>query len=43
MQTGEAHVYTGNDDLTWMQNADFWRVQDVIKGKERSIVVLHPK
>ena len=42
-QRGNAHVYTGNDDLEWMLRADFWKVEDVIKGRERSVVILRPK
>jgi hypothetical protein len=43
MQQGEAHVFTGNDDLDWMQRAEFWSVESILKGKERSIIVIHPK
>ena len=42
-QQAEAHVYTGNDDLDWMQRAEFWKVHDVIRGRERSIVELRLK
>ncbi len=40
---GEAHVFTGNDDLEWMQQAEFWKVENIWKGRERSIIELHPK
>lgn len=43
IQNGEAHVFTGNEDLEWMQQADFWKVNYVYSGRERSIVILHPK
>jgi 4-amino-4-deoxy-L-arabinose transferase-like glycosyltransferase len=43
LQQGEAHVYTGNDDLDWMKRADFWRIENIFKGRERSIVVIQPK
>ena len=43
MQQGEAHVFTGNDDLDWMKRAEFWKVVNILKGKERSIIVIHPK
>ena len=43
IQQGEAYVYTGNDDLEWMQRADFWKVNRVLKGRERSIVHLMAK
>jgi 4-amino-4-deoxy-L-arabinose transferase-like glycosyltransferase len=43
LQQGEAHVYTGNDDLDWMERADFWKIENILKGRERSIVVIRPK
>jgi 4-amino-4-deoxy-L-arabinose transferase-like glycosyltransferase len=35
---GEALVLVGNEELTWMQQADFWKVVHIFRGNERSIV-----
>jgi 4-amino-4-deoxy-L-arabinose transferase-like glycosyltransferase len=43
MQQGEAHVFAGVDELQWMEQADFWRIRSVIKGKQRAIIELHPR
>jgi 4-amino-4-deoxy-L-arabinose transferase-like glycosyltransferase len=43
MQQGEAHVFAENEELEWMERADFWRMGSVLKGKQRSIIELHPK
>ena len=42
-QQGEAHVFAGNEELDWIERADFWRIASVLKGKERAIIELHPK
>ena len=43
MQQGEAHIFAENVDLEWIESADFWKVESVLKGKERSIIELHPR
>ncbi len=39
----EAFVVVGNEELSWINAAEFWRVIDVIHGKQNSIVHLQLK
>jgi 4-amino-4-deoxy-L-arabinose transferase-like glycosyltransferase len=43
IQTGEAHVLVGNEELEWMRLAEFWKIQSILGGREISIVELHSK
>jgi 4-amino-4-deoxy-L-arabinose transferase-like glycosyltransferase len=43
IRAGQAHVLVGNEELQWMQRADFWKIDSILGGKNISIVELHPK
>ncbi len=43
MQRGEAHVLALNEDVDWMKRAGFWKVHNIIRGENISIVELHPQ
>jgi 4-amino-4-deoxy-L-arabinose transferase-like glycosyltransferase len=43
MQHGEAHVFAGNEELEWIEQADFWKMGTILQGQQKSIIELHPK
>lgn len=42
-QKRQAFVLVGNDELLWIEKFSLWRIRNVIRGKERSIVQLELK